>query len=70
MESSQRQRLTSSLSYLLSLISFIFSLFPQAVWRTGACVVGWVLERVFGVDVWREGVSESGLYCDHLLENR
>lgn len=54
----------------LQLLGFDTTEGKQAVWRTGVCVVGWVLERVFGVDVWREGVSESGLYCDHLLENR
>ncbi|XP_071751833.1 threonine--tRNA ligase 1, cytoplasmic [Centroberyx gerrardi] len=41
----------------------------QAAWRTGACVLGGVLEGVFGAELCREGVSESGLYCDHLLEN-
>ncbi|XP_070991273.1 threonine--tRNA ligase 1, cytoplasmic-like isoform X1 [Oncorhynchus clarkii lewisi] len=53
----------------LQLLGFNTTEGKQAVWRTGACVVGWVLERVFGVEVCREGVSESGLYCDHLLEN-
>nr|XP_029504365.1 threonine--tRNA ligase, cytoplasmic-like isoform X2 [Oncorhynchus nerka] len=53
----------------LQLLGFNTTEGKQAVWRTGACVVGWVLERVFGVDVCREGVSESGLYCDHLPEN-
>ncbi|KAJ8005056.1 hypothetical protein DPEC_G00142700 [Dallia pectoralis] len=42
----------------------------QATWRTGMCVLAGVLERVFGAEVCREGLSESGLYCDHLLENR
>ncbi|XP_056157747.1 threonine--tRNA ligase 1, cytoplasmic [Lampris incognitus] len=41
----------------------------QTAWRTGACVLGGVLEGVFGADLCREGVSESGLYCDHLLQN-
>ncbi|XP_029359445.1 threonine--tRNA ligase, cytoplasmic isoform X2 [Echeneis naucrates] len=41
----------------------------QAAWRTGACVLGGVLEGVFGAEVCREGVSELGLYCDHLLDN-
>uniref|UniRef100_A0A8C9XZN0 threonine--tRNA ligase n=1 Tax=Sander lucioperca TaxID=283035 RepID=A0A8C9XZN0_SANLU len=41
----------------------------QAAWRTGACVLGGVLEKVFGAEVCREGVSELGLYCDHLLDN-
>ncbi|XP_064802489.1 threonine--tRNA ligase 1, cytoplasmic-like isoform X1 [Oncorhynchus masou masou] len=53
----------------LQLLGFNTTEGKQAVWRTGACVVGWVLERVFGVEVCREGVSESGLYCDHLPEN-
>ncbi|KAM9404857.1 threonine--tRNA ligase 1, cytoplasmic isoform 1-T1 [Salvelinus alpinus] len=53
----------------LQLLGFDTTEGKQAVWRTGACVVGWVLERVFGVNVCREGVSESSLYCDHLLEN-
>uniref|UniRef100_A0A672YC19 threonine--tRNA ligase n=1 Tax=Sphaeramia orbicularis TaxID=375764 RepID=A0A672YC19_9TELE len=42
----------------------------QTAWRTGMCVLGGVLEGVFGAEVCREGVSELGLYCDHLLENR
>lgn len=51
--------------------SFFVSPLPsQAAWRTGACVLGGVLEGVFGAEVCREGVSESGLHCDHLLENR
>ncbi|KAM6995192.1 threonine--tRNA ligase 1, cytoplasmic [Tautogolabrus adspersus] len=41
----------------------------QAAWRTGACVLGAVLEREFGAEVCREGASELGLYCDHLLDN-
>ncbi|XP_061675223.1 threonine--tRNA ligase 1, cytoplasmic isoform X3 [Syngnathoides biaculeatus] len=41
----------------------------QVVWRTGACVLSGVLEREFGARVCREGASEFGLYCDHLLEN-
>ncbi|XP_053182529.1 threonine--tRNA ligase 1, cytoplasmic [Scomber japonicus] len=41
----------------------------QTAWRTGACVLGAVLEGVFGAEVCREGASELGLYCDHLLEN-
>ncbi|KAM3872953.1 threonine--tRNA ligase 1, cytoplasmic [Diretmus argenteus] len=41
----------------------------QAAWRTGVCVLGGVLEGVFGAELCREGVSEFGLYCDHLLEN-
>ncbi|XP_074539384.1 threonine--tRNA ligase 1, cytoplasmic [Halichoeres trimaculatus] len=41
----------------------------QAAWRTGACVLGSVLEREFGAEVCREGASELGLYVDHLLDN-
>ncbi|KAL0985211.1 hypothetical protein UPYG_G00154140 [Umbra pygmaea] len=41
----------------------------QAAWRTGACVLAAVLEGVFGAEVCREGLSESSLYCDHLMEN-
>ncbi|XP_061631692.1 threonine--tRNA ligase 1, cytoplasmic isoform X1 [Phyllopteryx taeniolatus] len=41
----------------------------QAAWRTGACVLSGVLQREFGARVCREGVSELGLYCDHVLEN-
>lgn len=44
--------------------------FSQAAWRTGAVILGGVLEGVFGAEVYREGASELGLYCDHLLENR
>ncbi|XP_034730935.1 threonine--tRNA ligase 1, cytoplasmic isoform X3 [Etheostoma cragini] len=41
----------------------------QAAWRTGACVLGGVLEKVFGAEVCREGASVLGLYCDHLLNS-
>ncbi|KAM9852391.1 threonine--tRNA ligase 1, cytoplasmic isoform 2-T2 [Aulostomus maculatus] len=41
----------------------------QAAWQTGACVLGGVLEGSFGAKVCREGVSELGLYCDHVLDN-
>ncbi|XP_076010781.1 threonine--tRNA ligase 1, cytoplasmic [Genypterus blacodes] len=41
----------------------------QAAWRTGACVLGAVLEGAFGAEACREGASDFGLYCDHLLEN-
>ncbi|XP_041797490.1 threonine--tRNA ligase 2, cytoplasmic isoform X4 [Chelmon rostratus] len=41
----------------------------QAAWRTGACVLAGVLERVFGAAVCREGATDFGLYCDHLLDN-
>ncbi|XP_030640565.1 threonine--tRNA ligase 2, cytoplasmic [Chanos chanos] len=42
----------------------------QAVWRTGACVLSSVMESVFGVQVCREGVSDTGLYCDYQPDNR
>uniref|UniRef100_H3CRK0 threonine--tRNA ligase n=1 Tax=Tetraodon nigroviridis TaxID=99883 RepID=H3CRK0_TETNG len=35
-----------------------------------ACVLSGVLETVFGAEVYREGASEFGLYCDHVLRNR
>uniref|UniRef100_A0AAZ3NPE7 threonine--tRNA ligase n=1 Tax=Oncorhynchus tshawytscha TaxID=74940 RepID=A0AAZ3NPE7_ONCTS len=54
----------------LQLLGFNTTEGKQAVWRTGACVVGWVLERVFGVDVCREGVSESGLYYVFCLQDQ
>ncbi|TMS10624.1 Threonine--tRNA ligase, cytoplasmic [Larimichthys crocea] len=41
----------------------------RTAWRTGACVLGGVLEGVFGAEVCREGASEFGLYCDHLLDH-
>ncbi|KAM8870796.1 threonine--tRNA ligase 1, cytoplasmic-like isoform 5-T5 [Spinachia spinachia] len=41
----------------------------RAAWRTGACVLAGVLENEFGAEVCREGASELGLYCDHLLHN-
>uniref|UniRef100_A0A8C8FB45 threonine--tRNA ligase n=1 Tax=Oncorhynchus tshawytscha TaxID=74940 RepID=A0A8C8FB45_ONCTS len=51
----------------LQLLGFNTTEGKQAVWRTGACVVGWVLERVFGVDVCREGVSESDISLSFAL---
>uniref|UniRef100_A0A4W4HR22 threonine--tRNA ligase n=1 Tax=Electrophorus electricus TaxID=8005 RepID=A0A4W4HR22_ELEEL len=42
----------------------------EVVWRTGACVLGGVMETHFGAQVYREGVSDTGLYCDYQLENR
>ncbi|KAK2910185.1 threonine--tRNA ligase 1, cytoplasmic isoform X1 [Channa argus] len=41
----------------------------QAAWRTGACILVGVLEGAFGAKVCREGASELGLYCDHLLDS-
>lgn len=40
----------------------------QALWRSGACVLGGVLEA-FGAEVFRAGASELGLYCDYLLDD-
>lgn len=53
----------------LQLLGFDTAEGRQAAWRTGACVLGGVLETVFGAEVCREGASELGLYCDHLLDN-
>ncbi|XP_067256517.1 threonine--tRNA ligase 2, cytoplasmic isoform X1 [Chanodichthys erythropterus] len=41
----------------------------QVVWRTGACVLGSVMENHFSALVCREGVSDTGLYCDYQLQN-
>ncbi|XP_031432873.1 threonine--tRNA ligase 1, cytoplasmic isoform X3 [Clupea harengus] len=41
----------------------------QVVWRTGACVLGRVMEAHFAAQVCREGVSDTGLYCDYQLDN-
>lgn len=49
----------------VSLSSSLPRFLPQAAWRTGACVLGGVLET-FGAEVGREGASEFGLYCDHV----
>ncbi|XP_059921049.1 threonine--tRNA ligase 1, cytoplasmic isoform X1 [Gadus macrocephalus] len=40
----------------------------KTAWRTAVCVLGGVLEGAFGAELCREGVSDSGLYCDHLLD--
>uniref|UniRef100_A0A8C4EPV8 threonine--tRNA ligase n=1 Tax=Dicentrarchus labrax TaxID=13489 RepID=A0A8C4EPV8_DICLA len=53
----------------LQLLGFDTAEGRQAAWRTGACVLGGVLEKVFGAEVCREGASEFGLYVDHLLDN-
>ncbi|GLD63702.1 threonine--tRNA ligase, cytoplasmic-like isoform X3 [Lates japonicus] len=53
----------------LQLLGFDTAEGKQAAWRTGACVLGGVLEGVFGAEVCREGASELGLYCDHQLDN-
>ncbi|KAM6936728.1 threonine--tRNA ligase 1, cytoplasmic [Lycodopsis pacificus] len=54
----------------LQLLGFDTDEGRQAAWRTGACILGGVLEKTFGAEVCREGASELGLYCDHLLHNR
>ncbi|XP_063055318.1 threonine--tRNA ligase 1, cytoplasmic [Engraulis encrasicolus] len=41
----------------------------QVAWRTGACVLGRVMETHFAAQVCREGVSDTGLYCDYQLDN-
>ncbi|KAM6910660.1 threonine--tRNA ligase 1, cytoplasmic isoform 2-T2 [Xenentodon cancila] len=41
----------------------------QAAWRTGACVLVNVLEGIFGAGVCREGSSDFGLFCDHVLDD-
>uniref|UniRef100_G3PDA6 threonine--tRNA ligase n=1 Tax=Gasterosteus aculeatus aculeatus TaxID=481459 RepID=G3PDA6_GASAC len=53
----------------LQLLGFDTDEGRQAAWRTGACVLGGVLENEFGAEVCREGASELGLYCDHLLHD-
>uniref|UniRef100_A0A8D3AYL1 threonine--tRNA ligase n=1 Tax=Scophthalmus maximus TaxID=52904 RepID=A0A8D3AYL1_SCOMX len=41
----------------------------QVITSFSACVLGGVLEGVFGAKVCREGASELGFYSDHLLDN-
>ncbi|XP_072535979.1 threonine--tRNA ligase 1, cytoplasmic [Salminus brasiliensis] len=53
----------------LHLLSFDSLEGREAVWRTGACVLGGVMETHFSAQVYREGVSDTGLYCDYRLEN-
>ncbi|XP_008290921.1 threonine--tRNA ligase, cytoplasmic [Stegastes partitus] len=53
----------------LQLLGFDTAEGRQAAWRTGACVLGQVLEATFGAKVFREGASELGLFCDHLLDH-
>uniref|UniRef100_A0A8C7Z142 threonine--tRNA ligase n=1 Tax=Oryzias sinensis TaxID=183150 RepID=A0A8C7Z142_9TELE len=38
----------------------------QAAWRTAACILGGVLERTFAAEVYREGATAFGFFCDHL----
>lgn len=53
----------------LQLLGFDTTEGKQAAWRTGACVLGGVMEGMFGAEVCREGTSEFGLFCDYLLDN-
>ncbi|XP_061838903.1 threonine--tRNA ligase 1, cytoplasmic [Nerophis lumbriciformis] len=53
----------------LQLLGFDTPEGTQAAWRTGACVLSWVLQREFGARVCREGASDLGFYCDHVMEN-
>ncbi|XP_076826635.1 threonine--tRNA ligase 2, cytoplasmic [Brachyhypopomus gauderio] len=41
----------------------------EVMWRTGACLLGDVMETHFGAQVCREGVSDTGLYCDYQLDS-
>ncbi|XP_014901145.1 threonine--tRNA ligase, cytoplasmic isoform X2 [Poecilia latipinna] len=50
----------------LQLLGFDSAEGRQAAWRTGACVLGGVLEGAFAAEVCREGASELGLFCDHV----
>lgn len=50
----------------LQLLGFNTAEGRRAAWRTGACVLGGVLEGMFGAEVCREGASELGLFCDHV----
>uniref|UniRef100_A0A8B9KXL1 threonine--tRNA ligase n=1 Tax=Astyanax mexicanus TaxID=7994 RepID=A0A8B9KXL1_ASTMX len=54
----------------LHLLSFDSLEGRQVVWRTGACVLGAVMETHFTAHVCREGVSDTALYCDYRLDNR
>ncbi|XP_024863592.1 threonine--tRNA ligase 2, cytoplasmic isoform X2 [Kryptolebias marmoratus] len=53
----------------LQLLGFDTAEGKQAAWRTGACVLGGVLEGVFGAEVCKEGASEFGLFCDYVLND-
>ncbi|KAJ8335006.1 hypothetical protein SKAU_G00406450 [Synaphobranchus kaupii] len=53
----------------LHLLGFDSAEGRQVVWRSGACVLGGVLEAHFGATVCRGSSSEVGLYCDYRLEN-
>lgn len=74
---SNMKRIPLQQRWLLGFCMIIICPFPslscflsQAAWRTGACVLSGVLETGFGAEVCREGASEFGLYCDHVLSNR
>ncbi|KAM9489215.1 threonine--tRNA ligase 2, cytoplasmic [Clarias gariepinus] len=54
----------------LQLLAFDTTEGKEVVWRTGACVLASVMETHFGAQVCREGVSDTGLYCDYRLDNR
>ncbi|XP_062321942.1 threonine--tRNA ligase 1, cytoplasmic [Osmerus eperlanus] len=53
----------------LQLLGFDSDDGKHVLWRTGACVLGGVLEGSFGAELCREGASDTGLFCDHRLEN-
>ncbi|TSL82601.1 putative threonine--tRNA ligase 2, cytoplasmic [Bagarius yarrelli] len=53
----------------LQLLSYDSSEGRQAVWKTGACVLASVMETQYGAQVCREGVSDTGVYCDYRLDN-
>ncbi|KAF4087473.1 hypothetical protein AMELA_G00071140 [Ameiurus melas] len=53
----------------LQLLGFDSTEGREVVWRTGACVLAGVMETQFGAQVCREGVSDTGLYCDYRLDN-
>ncbi|XP_035285447.1 threonine--tRNA ligase 1, cytoplasmic isoform X2 [Anguilla anguilla] len=53
----------------LHLLGFDSAEGKQVVWRSGACVLGGVLEAQFGATVGRGGSTEVGFYCDYRLES-
>ncbi|XP_028326469.1 threonine--tRNA ligase, cytoplasmic isoform X2 [Gouania willdenowi] len=53
----------------LQLLGFDTAEGKQTAWRTGACVLGGVLEGHFGAVVCREGTSEFGLFSDFILDS-
>uniref|UniRef100_A0A8C5EK36 threonine--tRNA ligase n=1 Tax=Gouania willdenowi TaxID=441366 RepID=A0A8C5EK36_GOUWI len=54
----------------LQLLGFDTAEGKQTAWRTGACVLGGVLEGHFGAVVCREGTSEFGLFSDFILDKK